>query len=333
MLHAALLFFFALITSCTTEDICLELPITPVNSAIRCRSYRLCEATCRSNYEFPTGEVSVSIACFSGTWKLQSTQALSIPDCKPVCNPRCRNEGLCVAHNTCSCKPQYAGAYCENEVQQRYTSAQLICNSFPTTPINSRKTCNSRQCTIQCVDNYQFPDGSAAAQINCQNGQWIAENRAWSTIPDCQAVCNPRCQNEGVCILPNTCVCNPRFFGAHCENEAQICSSFPSTPLNSRRSCDSRQCTVQCVENHQLPDGRTTAYITCQAGRWIPDNRAWSTVPDCQPVCNPPCRNGGRCWASNTCQCIGNFKGPQCQYAYATRHVWRNINFPAELQN
>jgi len=40
----------------------------------------------------------------------------------------------------------------------------------------------------------------------------------------------------------------------------------------------------------------------------------WSTVPDCRPVCDPPCLNGGNCIGYQKCQCPTDFRGPTCQY-------------------
>jgi len=37
-----------------------------------------------------------------------------------------------------------------------------------------------------CADGYNFPDGSAIANMVCREGTWIPSQPEWKNIPDCQ---------------------------------------------------------------------------------------------------------------------------------------------------
>lgn len=43
-----------------------------------------------------------------------------------------------------------------------------------------------RSCTITCLENHQFPDGSAIANVFCKEGEWTPARPDWSSIPDCK---------------------------------------------------------------------------------------------------------------------------------------------------
>jgi len=78
--------------------------------------------------------------------------------------------------------------------------------------------------------------------------------------------------------------------------------------------CHCRACTISCVDGYQFPDSSSVANVFCKNGFWTPGKVEWSTVPDCMPVCDPPCLNGGNCIGYQKCQCPTDFRGPTCQY-------------------
>lgn len=41
-------------------------------------------------------------------------------------------------------------------------------------------------CKIDCIPNYQFPNGATQLMITCQSGQWVADGTGWTTIPSCE---------------------------------------------------------------------------------------------------------------------------------------------------
>uniref|UniRef100_A0A1B0D0P6 Uncharacterized protein n=1 Tax=Phlebotomus papatasi TaxID=29031 RepID=A0A1B0D0P6_PHLPP len=125
----------------------------------------------------------------------------------------------------------------------------------------------------------------------------------------------PKCLNNGICVSPGVCTCSDNFRGPQCQYEKKICLQKPSLPSNSRQTCSSSQCTISCAKGYRFPDGTTVTNVVCKDGDWKPTRGDWPTVPDCQPVCSPKCRNGGNCLSFNVCQCPPEFRGPQCQYS------------------
>ncbi|KAJ0180768.1 hypothetical protein K1T71_004172 [Dendrolimus kikuchii] len=254
------------------------------------------------------------------------------------CEVSCKNNGICIDTNTCLCHPNYYGQHCEFKKKS--------CMTFPPLLLNSRRQCTSEMCTITCMEGYKFVDGTSVANIKCVNGEWQPTRADLTSIPDCEPVCNPSCQNggiclgvntcqcpadyrgpqcqyrkceiscknNGICIDTNTCLCDPNYYGQHCEFKKKSCMTFPPLLLNSRRQCTSEMCTITCMEGYKFVDGTSVANIKCVNGEWQPTRADLTSIPDCEPVCNPSCQNGGICLGVNTCQCPADYRGPQCQY-------------------
>ncbi|XP_021940110.1 delta and Notch-like epidermal growth factor-related receptor isoform X2 [Zootermopsis nevadensis] len=190
------------------------------------------------------------------------------------------------------------------------------CASRPNTPQNAVLHCSIFSgCRASCMANYIFPNGEKQLFITCQEGEWQVENVEWEVIPHCEPVCLPPCQHNGICVKPNECNCPENYAGAQCQYEKKPCLNYPTLPANSRRSCNSKTCTIMCADGHKFPDGSAIANMICRDGTWIPSQPEWKSIPDCEPVCKPPCENGGNCLSFNVCQCPQEFRGPQCQYA------------------
>lgn len=65
----------------------------------------------------------------------------------------------------------------------------------------------------------------------------------------------PPCQNNGICLQPGECACPENFVGSYCEQEKKLCLSPPTLPRNSKRSCNSKTCTITCASGYRFPDG------------------------------------------------------------------------------
>ncbi|XP_017781781.1 PREDICTED: hemocytin [Nicrophorus vespilloides] len=190
------------------------------------------------------------------------------------------------------------------------------CRTEPVTPYNSGITCSKFSgCVAKCISGYQFPNGDQSIYLSCTNGVWGVKYGVWESIPSCEPICMPQCQNNGICVAPDKCNCPENFSGPQCQYENKPCFNYPSMPRNSKRSCRSNICTISCMPGHEFPGGSSITTMECKNGRWEPTKQGWATVPDCSAKCDPPCQNGGNCLSLNVCQCPQNFRGPQCQYS------------------
>ncbi|XP_025836285.1 hemocytin [Agrilus planipennis] len=189
------------------------------------------------------------------------------------------------------------------------------CKDIPTAPMNAGIKCSVYNgCKANCIPNYQFPNGEIQLYITCRDGEWEIEGTEWSTIPACEPICMPPCINNGICTAPNECNCPENYSGPQCQFQNIPCLNQPPMSINSRRTCTSKSCIIACLEGHQFPDGSQITNLMCENGMWMPTRQDWVTVPDCEPICSPPCQNGGNCLSFNVCQCPQEYRGPQCQY-------------------
>ncbi|XP_046440028.1 neurogenic locus notch homolog protein 1-like [Daphnia pulex] len=88
----------------------------------------------------------------------------------------------------------------------------------------------------------------------------------------------------------------------------------PANTANMKCAPNNGHCDVKCVKNFFFPDKLKQLRIHCEApGIWkVGDSEK---IPDCEPICMPPCQNFGFCSAPDICTCSENFEGPQCQFA------------------
>ncbi|XP_066594945.1 hemocytin-like [Prorops nasuta] len=190
------------------------------------------------------------------------------------------------------------------------------CRNRPDKPVNGKLHCTlDSGCIASCATDYKFPNGLQQLAITCHDGEWQIQDTEWSFTPHCEPICMPECQNNGICIAPYECNCAKHFTGPQCQYENKPCLNFPPAILNSQRQCSQKTCTVACIKNFVFPDGSSVANLECKNGSWEPTKSNWVSIPDCQPVCDPPCQNGGNCLPLNVCQCPQDYRGPQCQYS------------------
>ncbi|XP_043259225.1 hemocytin isoform X1 [Colletes gigas] len=190
------------------------------------------------------------------------------------------------------------------------------CSSQPDPPINGRIRCSTNSgCIAACNQNYKFPNGVTQLAVTCKDKQWHILDTEWNSVPHCEPICMPECLNSGVCIAPHQCNCPEDYIGPQCQFENKPCMEYPPPVFNSYKLCNSKSCTINCMKNFTFPDGTSITNLICKNGNWIPTRQDWVSVPNCEPVCNPPCQNGGNCLPSNLCQCPQAYRGPQCQYS------------------
>ncbi|XP_043601962.1 hemocytin isoform X2 [Bombus pyrosoma] len=190
------------------------------------------------------------------------------------------------------------------------------CNKKPDPPIHGEIICSiDSGCIATCKRDYEFPNGVTRLAITCMNEEWHIYGTDWDSIPHCEPICIPECLNNGICVAPHQCNCPEDFTGPQCQFENKPCLNFPAPILNAHKKCNSQSCTISCMKNFTFPDGTSVTNLMCKNGNWKPTREDWVSIPDCEPVCDPPCQNGGNCLPSNFCQCPQAFKGPQCQYS------------------
>ncbi|XP_063233046.1 hemocytin isoform X2 [Bacillus rossius redtenbacheri] len=186
----------------------------------------------------------------------------------------------------------------------------------PEAPVNAKLSCTAISgCSVTCFQGYKLPNGSTRLSLACEQGQWEVRGTEWDRVPPCEPICDPGCQNSGICTAPDRCDCPENYGGPQCQYQISPCLNFPRLPDNVRRTCSSRTCTLSCIdEHHRFPDGSSVTNMLCKDGVWTPARPDWVSVPSCKPTCEPPCENGGECLSHNLCECPQDFRGPQCQY-------------------
>lgn len=67
--------------------------------------------------------------------------------------------------------------------------AQAIqCFTEPKSILNALTKCSmtTNNCIVECINNYQFPNGQTKAKLLCSAGQWILENLDWTEKLACE---------------------------------------------------------------------------------------------------------------------------------------------------
>jgi len=173
--------------------------------------------------------------------------------------------------------------------------------------------------TATCSTN---PDGAASQAVAEVCGDGKDNDCDAATDEGCGPVCNPACQNGGLCTGSNTCSCTGTGYGGSvcatpvctlsCLNGGtcsapDTCSCVGTGYTGSR--CETPICALSCLNG-----GTCSAPDTCAcAGTGYTGTRCET------PVCSQPCQHGGGCTGPNTCNCTGTgYTGSVCQSPVCT---------------
>ncbi|KAG5675394.1 hypothetical protein PVAND_005302 [Polypedilum vanderplanki] len=200
------------------------------------------------------------------------------------------------------------------------------CTQRPQPPANAGMKCSQSACQITCLADYKFPNGEMTMTLECNNGRWLVKSLELNEMPPCEPICLPKCLNNGICVAPGQCKCPENYMGPTCQMKKELCLASPPLPANSKRSCTSSLCTVTCMKGYKFPDASLSMNLLCKSGKWVPEKQGIQLIPDCEPVCDSPCLNGGTCLSYNVCQCTANYRGAQCQYSIE-RCLPKKLNF------
>ena len=73
-------------------------------------------------------------------------------------------------------------------------------------------------------------------EVRCMDGSWY--NSLYQKLEEvsvtCDPICNIPCQNKGICVFPNTCLCPTAYEGPQCQYmKKSLCWENPSPIENS----------------------------------------------------------------------------------------------------
>ncbi|XP_071530009.1 uncharacterized protein [Panulirus ornatus] len=260
-----------------TKRGCNSKPSPPANGRINCSSYAGCRAICNSRYQFPSLDRRLFLECADGQWVVSGSSFEALPDCEPVCNPPCQNNGICLAPDLCQCSDTWEGDACEIPK----VTTPKVCSNKPPTPMNSRIFCSRDECIARCHEGYHFEEGTTRLTFECDDGNWVIQQSKWAgTIPDCEPVCDPACENEGKCIAPDVCECTQEYRGDRCQYPISNCDPM-NLGFNGGYNCSGEGmefgCALWCPDTVSFEFPPASLYKCDYAtGTWTP----WP-VPHC----------------------------------------------------
>eukprot|EP00924_Labyrinthula_sp_SR-Ha-C_P014134 snap_masked-scaffold_77-processed-gene-0.38-mRNA-1 protein AED:0.12 eAED:0.12 QI:0/-1/0/1/-1/1/1/0/1936 len=129
---------------------------------------------------------------------------------------------------------------------------------------------------------FHHPVGLAIDKFNLSNKAIYLADRDNHIIRRFDTLCGLPCENSGVCIGDDICLCAPGWEGVRCTR-----------PI----------CNITCIGARSLCVAPNTC--ACIAG--------YQSYPDCrQPLCVQSCGDLGSCTAPDTCSCPSGWVGPNC---------------------
>ncbi len=212
---------------------------------------------------------------------------------EPVCLPTCQNDGVCIAPDTCDCTGTgFEGSYCQTPEGGEEPDCDPECENGICLEGN--------QC--ECFAGYEGDRCELPiCEPACQNGGVCIE----PDVCDCtgtgyegsrcqtpengeEPICDPPCENDGVCLEGNVCHCPSGFEGDRCEIPACDPACQNGGVCVAPNVCD---CSGTGYEGDY-----------CQT----PENGE-------EHVCDPECENGGVCLEGNVCSCPDGYEGDRCE--------------------
>jgi hypothetical protein len=294
-----------------------------------------------------TGECDFASSEFGTPYEPSLLVCYQLPDnhCGPP-NP-CENGGSCVngwSGYTCACAPGFAGANCQNDM-----------NECAQSPCLNGGTCtdgvNSYACA--CAPGYTGQNCQTlvdnCASGPCQNGG-ICQNGVNSYACACPAgFTGSTCQTPNACALNPcvngactdagsgyTCACQAGYTGTNCDVlvdncpgnacangslcvnglNGYTCACLPgyggALCQNDLQDCEQQQ---PCLHGGACTDGVNSYTCAC-----APGYTGQNCEVDIDECASQPCQNGGMCVDgvnSYACQCSAGFWGVSCQNAGA----------------
>jgi len=193
----------------------------------------------------------------------------------PICNPSCAH-GVCSDTDTCDCTGSgYSGALCETPVCSLGCDNGGVCTAPDTCMCLGGfwgDRCENACTAIErCAVPPTCTDASDSVCGACDEGY----SGALCDTP----VCSLGCDNAGVCVAPDTCMCLGGFWGDRCENVCTAvdhCAVPPTCTDATDSECgacdggyleDGAGGCVECLSEADCPDDAETCTIkTCTDG-------------------------------------------------------------------
>ncbi|XP_075237780.1 hemolectin [Lycorma delicatula] len=134
---------------------CVGFPYLPNNANRSCNS-ETCTIICLEGHKFPDGSAIANVFCKDGEWTPGRRDWKSIPDCKALCDPPCRNGGNCLTHNVCQCPQQFRGDQCQYSVDVCDVRKLSFNGNYKCAGIG-----DNFQCELSCPSGMSFSEPPA----------------------------------------------------------------------------------------------------------------------------------------------------------------------------
>ncbi|KAK8382678.1 hypothetical protein O3P69_015480 [Scylla paramamosain] len=323
---------------------CDLVPLNVLNNVLQ-KSNNTLVVECLEGLTFPHGERRLTFKCNGEYWIFPSKyNSTSDMHCTRNCEQPCQNGGTCEMLGHCRCLLGFTGHLCESR----------ICNDFLPTIVNGTYSYINDSVLVNCTaSTYSY-------WITCENGTWQGDaasedapcpiicplkcKHGGTCIPpgDCKINhwhplemdhmpkmcfpnCEPPCQNDGICLGRNRCLCPRGLMGPTCD-KGSLCIAPPEAPPNMElKNISGGVYVATCKKNHTFPSPDISSLtISCEAGVW-----SKSHVYVCRPLCTRQCQNGGICSDVNVCKCPPGTQGPTCGTLVAGKCradvKWQNV--------
>ncbi len=212
-------------------------------------------------------------------------------ECRTRCpmngtNAICSGHGDCFNGN-CYCDVNFCGSSCE--LQGRSSCDQFLCAPLTNYGPLCDRPCPANREGLVCSDKGFCNAGKAG------DGQCVCRSGFSGSVCEfgCPGAPVQTCSNHGACVklaASSVCSCFEGFAGPDCSIEC---------PGRATGTCSNRGL---CLQN-------STGNGTC---RCFTGFGGFDCSVECPGGAANPCYNHGVCNVNGTCECTGNFTGPEC---------------------